>query len=744
MLRFLVHPFTRLFTLVFILGLVMLAVLGTTGIKDRISNVVFETYMKVEPRPSAEKLIFVDIDDVSLSKVGQWPWPRTKLAEVITNINKSGASVIVFDGVLAEPDRTSPDNIAKLLDDDHPAKHTLELAEGNDHILAEAIKNAGNFVAGFSYGSNEKPPLAKQNIKVKRDIRKYFLDQINYDGIYFQTTAQFLPELQQAAAGNGSFMASPEKDAVIRRTGVIFHDGKSLYPSLMLEGVRLYENDKGAIVTIKRNRDYNNFQISEPFEVSIGQYNIPVDAEGKMWVYFRDFDRDTENVSAYKFLDEYYDENVADLSGKIIFIASSAEGLMDLRATPLGNKPGVRVHMNATEQILQGKYLIRPYTANLLEVGTAAGIALVIIALSFFVNPVWLLLITVGVSSTAFWASWHLFKDYGGLFDPVTPTFMVALIFVAASVLSYLKTEYERRQVRGAFGMYVSPDVMRELEKDPSKLKLGGENKELTVMFTDIRKFTTISESLTPEELIILMNNFLTAMSDIVLEHKGTIDKYMGDAMMAFWNAPENVEEHQRQACLTALKMQSALDPLNEKIKEKAEEQGVEPVMLHAGIGLNTGMCAVGNMGSHQRFAYSALGDSVNLASRLEGQTKNYGVEILIGEETYKAVQDLAVLEMDLIRVKGKTEPVHIYALLGDEEVAQDIAFKSLKEQYDAMIAAYQSGDFETARDALMACNKMNDDRVKDVCEMYFQRIKALIAYPPEGDWDGVFDALTK
>lgn len=743
MLRFLVHPYTRIFALVLILSMVVLTVIDTTGIKARISNLVFETYMRVEPRPPSGQLVFVDIDDVSLSKVGQWPWPRTKLAQIVTNINKSGAEVIVFDGVLAEPDRTSPENIAELLADDHPAKQSLQASAKNDEILADAIREAGNFVAGFTYGSNETLPILRQ-IAAKKDIRQYFYHSPETRDIYFNTTAQFLPALQKAAAGNGSFMASLEDDAIIRKTSLVFHNQKDIYPSLIVEAIRVMQREDKVTPFLLENKKFTNYQIAEPFILKLGKYNIPVSADGKMWVYFREFDRETEMVSVYRFLDEHYEESAVDLSGKIVFLASSAEGLMDLRATPLGNRPGVHVHMNATEQILQDKFLIRPVTANDLEIGVAVVICLLIIALSFFVNPFWLLTITIGVSGSAFYTSWYLFKEHGGLFDPVTPTFMVALIFVAASVLSYLKTEYERRQVRGAFGMYVSPRVMRELEKDPSKLKLGGENKELTVMFTDIRKFTTISEGLTPEELIVLMNNFLTAMSDIVLDYKGTIDKYMGDAMMAFWNAPENIENHPREACLAALKMQTALEPLNEKLKERAAETGEEPVLLQTGIGLNTGECAVGNMGSHQRFAYSALGDAVNLASRLEGQTKTYGVEILIGESTYEHVKDFAVLEMDLIRVKGKTKPVHIYALLGDQDLAKDIEFSSLKAQHDEMIAAYQAGDFDTASIALSNCAKMESFGLEVVHELYHQRLKALVAYPPEGEWDGVFDALTK
>lgn len=743
MMRILVHPFTRMLTLVMILGLITLAALDTTGVKARMSNLVFETYMKVKPRPASDKLMFVDIDDLSLSNVGQWPWPRTKIAQLVTNINQSGASVIVFDGVIAEPDRTSPDNIARLLGEGHPAIDALTTLKGNDEILADAIATAENFVTGFSHGSNATPPKIKQDIKAKREIREFFLDQKEYKSGYFQTTAQFLPNLQKAAAGNGSFMASPENDAVIRRTGVIFHNDKTIYPSLFLEGIRLHQRQSKPFITLKANEGYSNIQIKEPFRVEIGDYSVPIDAEGKMWVYFRKYAAD-EKISAYKFLDEHYDRKSTDLTGKIVFIASSAEGLMDLRATPFGYQPGVRVHMNATEQILENQYLVRPFTADLLEIGAAAGVSLLIIALSFFFNPFWLLLMTIGVSGGAFWLSWYLFEHYGGLFDPVTPGFMVALVFVASSVLSYLKTEYERRQVRGAFGMYVSRDVMRDLEKNPHKLKLGGENKPLTVMFTDIRSFTTISEGLTPEELIQLMNDFLTAMSDIVMEYEGTIDKYMGDAMMAFWNAPKDVEDHEHKACLAALKMQEALEPINHRLREKAKQEGKEPVLLQAGIGLNTGLCAVGNMGSKQRFAYSTLGDAVNLASRLEGQTKTYGVQTLIGEETCRKVPDLATLQLDLIQVKGKTLPVRVYALLGDQDTAKSAAFNALKTGHDEMVEAYQAGDFESAQKALKACRKLDLYGLYTAYDLYEARIKKLIKNPPGDNWTGVYEAKSK
>lgn len=739
MQRFLVHPATRLSLMLVMLTGLAFAALQVTGFKERISNVVFETYMKKHPRESSGQLVFVDIDDESLTKIGQWPWPRTQMAKMISNIDKAGASVIIFDGVLAEPDRTSPENVAALLDENHPAKNALNDLPPNDSILAEAIKKTNKFVAGFSYGSNPNPPMIKKRILVKRDVKQFLTHQNAYRSGYFETTSQFLPSLQKAAAGNGSFMASPERDSVIRRTGLVFHNSHQIFPSLILEGMRLYERDGRELIKISANEDYNNYKVAEPLSVKIGRYEIPMSIDGKMWLYFRKAEQG-DDVSAHTFIKG---DALPNLNGKIVFIASSAEGLMDLRSSPIGFIPGVKIHMNALEQILQNKYLIRPLTADELEIGTAVLVSIVIILLSFFLNPLWLAGIVALTCGGGVWWSWHLFVTQGALFDPITPAIIVGLMFVISSILSFLKTEYERRKVSDAFGLYISPDFMKELAADPDKLKLGGEIRDLSIMFTDIRSFTTISEGLTPEELIQLMNDFLTPMSDLVMQNRGTIDKYMGDAMMAFWNAPLDDAEHARNACVTALSMQKALEPINKKIRDRAKESSKTPALLNAGIGINTGPCAVGNMGSKQRFAYSTLGDAVNLASRLESQTKNYGVDILIGHETYKAVPDFAVLEMDLIQVKGKNEAVHIYALIGKQNVAKANDFKALKSDHDKMIKAYRDGDFKDAKKLATSCKRKELFGLSDAYEVYIDRCNDLIKNPPK-QWDGVFVATSK
>jgi len=353
-----------------------------------------------------------------------------------------------------------------------------------------------------------------------------------------------------------------------------------------------------------------------------------------------------------------------------------------------------------------------------------------------------------GAVAVAFVGAFTAYKDFGLLFDPAYPSFAVLFMYFMTIILNYIRIEADRKKVKQAFGLYISPSFMEELAKNPDKLKLGGEIKELTVLFSDIRSFTTISESLTPEELIQLMNDFLTPMSDLVMEYRGTIDKYMGDAMMAFWNAPLEDEDHARNACMAAILMQDALLPINEQLRIKAEEDGREAVELKAGIGLNTGPCSVGNMGSRKRFAYSALGDAVNLASRLEGQTKEYGVGILIGEGTQKAVPDFATLELDLIKVKGKQLPERIFALLGDEKLAQEEIFRDLSVAHERFLNHYRAREFNRAKantkHILKIISAHPQIEIKGYYEMMARRIDELMDQKLPSDWDGVFTATSK
>jgi adenylate cyclase len=340
---------------------------------------------------------------------------------------------------------------------------------------------------------------------------------------------------------------------------------------------------------------------------------------------------------------------------------------------------------------------------------------------------------------------WIAYSRYQLLFDPIYPPVTLAAIYISGSVLAFMRAERDRREIRGAFGLYLSPDVVEQLARNPDLLQLGGELREITVMFTDVRGFTTISEQFDPHGLTRFMNRFLTPMTDLILGKRGTIDKYMGDAIMAFWNAPLPVEVHAMRACETALAMQARLRSLNEEWKAEAEAAGRRHIPVNIGIGLNTGRASVGNFGSSQRFTYSCLGDEVNLASRLEGQCKTYGVGIIIGDNTRAQAADFASIEIDLVMVKGKTEPARIHALLGDAAMAQSPVFRLLLERQAALLEHYRSGAFAEALPLIEGCQAAAEavGWPQGYYAMMRARIDGLIDDSPP-DWTGVYVAREK
>ena len=719
-------------------------------------HVVFDELNRQYPRvPNSEenKVVIVNVDDDSLYRLGQWPWPRTKIAELIKALNEMGAKAVVFDGVLAEDDRTSPQLIAKVLEG-HPGFQghfdNIESLPNNDQILAKTIKEADNFVAAFTWGSYAQgqkhgKPRIKQRLLAKKAEKTAFLSSVPR----FNSTANFLPVLENASRGNGSFMALPDYDGVLRRAGLIFTDGKKLYPSLSLEAVRVGEGKpwSSMIIAPAENDKGGVKALDTSYRIKFKDYNIPVESNALLYVYYRVFDESGDDyVSAYKIITPDFRNEVEPLiKDKIVMIGASAEGLKDLRSTAIeAFQPGVEIHANVVEQILQGEYLLRPDITIGAEAMFIFFAGTLMIILAPFVSVSALLVLCVSLMVAALAGSMRAYTQYNLLLDPFYPSLSVFAIFIVSVLLTYLRVEYERRQVRSAFGLYISPDFMQELTKNPDKLRLGGEIRDLTVLFSDIRSFTTISEGLTPRALIQLMNDFLTPMSDVVMQNRGTIDKYMGDAMMAFWNAPLDDAQHARNACNAALQMQKALEKVNDAIKEKALKEGKEPLLLSAGIGINTGPCAVGNMGSKQRFAYSALGDTVNLASRLEGQTKNYGVEVLIGEQTWKSVPDMATLEADLIKVKGKDNAERIFVLLGGEEIAGQVAFHELKQLHEKMINAYREKRFDQALALIAECRQKSDYNLSQLYDVYEERIKELLSQDLDDNWDGVYVATSK
>jgi adenylate cyclase len=750
--------FTNKKTHFFVLLLLLFAATYFSGsnhdLRKRLQYATFDTYNKLKPREKSDRVAIVDLDEESLRKLGQWPWPRKIMGDLVLSLKEMGASVIAFDIVFPEPDRTSPSRIAAGLPGtaDYEAVRTaLQALPDNDALFAEAIKEAGNVVMGFTRARADEtlrfPYQPVEPTFLLKDKTPFFKNTFAVEGV-----AENLPEFSKAAAGNGSFMATPDIDGIIRQVSLFVRYPQAklagiepkLYPMLGIEALRVAD-DPAAKILLREKKDSERSVFDANYVVKAAGYDIPIESDSRLWVYYRHIAQE-EYISAWKILDEAERGKLREkVNGKIVFIGTSAEGLRDIRSTPLDIfVPGVEVHVNIVEQILQKKFLLRPNIIVGVEAVIIGLAGLLIILLAPFLNVIVLGVFTLGLMFFMFLGSWQMYQSVGILLDPVYPSIALSFLFLVSSLLSYVRSEAERRQVRQAFGLYISPAFMNELTKNPDRLKLGGEVRNLTVMFTDIRSFTTISESMSPEELILLMNDFLTPMSDLVMQNRGTIDKYMGDAMMAFWNAPLDDADHARHACLSALEMNRALLPVNEKLKEKAEREGRTAVFLNAGIGINTGLCSVGNMGSRQRFAYSALGDTVNLASRLESQTKAYGVNILAGEKTKDQVADYAFLELDLIRVKGKEKPVRIYTLLGDETMFKDSAFQDVHEMHNAFLSSYRRKEFEKAWNLLSGLEEKAYEAMSGYYKMMQGRIEAFAKTPPPEDWDGVYVAKEK
>jgi adenylate cyclase len=353
----------------------------------------------------------------------------------------------------------------------------------------------------------------------------------------------------------------------------------------------------------------------------------------------------------------------------------------------------------------------------------------------------------VAATASAVGISWYAFSSHNLLIDAAYPAFSMVVLVLWLALAKYIREQAMQRSIRGAFGQYLSPVMVDQLVSQPDRLKLSGETRDLSIMFTDIRGFTSISEAYAdaPEELTQFMNRYLTAMTEEIMQRKGTIDKYIGDAIMAFWNAPLDVADHPRLACLTALAMIERVRVLGDALSQQATGPRHELLAIKIGVGINSGPCYVGNMGSDQRFNYSVLGDPVNVAARLEGQSKVYGVAIVVGDTTMAQASDLAGLRLDLVRLTGKTQPVWLFGLLGDAELARSERFAALSAAHEAMLGAYRGQDWDGAAQHLARCHELGAPfGLETLYRLYDARIAALRLDPPGPDWDGAYVALSK
>lgn len=700
---------------------------------------VFDAYQVLAPRvpPPEHPVAIVDIDEASLAAFGQWPWSRTRLAEMCEKLRDAGAVIVAFDVVFSEPDRLSPPLLASTLPNlTEAARADLRAQPDSDAVFAQAIGTLpvvlGQTASGSPFPWTGAAPPPQTGIAVVGTDFDPTTALMGFPGLI-----RNLPILERAAAGRGVFTISPERDGVVRRVPMVLRAAGAVVPTLSLDVLRVLTQADSILV---RTDEQGVVSIRLP------DFVLPTDPRGQIWVRFGPHDPGLYVSARDLLVGTVPPERLKD---KIVLVGTSAIGLLDNRTTPIDRSmPGVEVHAQLLETLLTGTTLTLPNGALIVELGVAAAVSLGIIVFAPILGAFTLLILGGLVAAGLACVSWYRFTVQGVLFDATFPLATTFLVYLVLVFTNYFREQAGRNRIRAAFGRYLSPALVEQLAQSPHRLRLGGEARRLTIMFSDVRGFTTISEfyKTDPTGLTALMNRFLTPLTNAILDRKGTIDKYMGDAIMAFWNAPLDDAAQETNAVAAALDMLTRMDALNEARRIEAETGGYPVLPLDIGIGINTGPCVVGNMGSDLRFDYSVLGDSVNLASRLEGQSKYYGVKIILGAETADAIRThYAVLEIDLIQVKGKQQPERISTLVGDRAFASSARFAALSARHAAMIETYRARRWDEARANAEACQELAADlRIDGLYRLYRARTEDFMRDPPPEAWNGVYVATSK
>jgi len=635
----------------------------------------------VEPR-LAENVAIVEIDEASLEKFGQWPWERTEFGRAIERAYDSGAALVVLPILFAEPDRFHGDKDFAQILNDFPVVNSQSASlsgKGSPTPRGVAVIGEGLHDWLFSYPAAIGP----------------------------------LESIASSSAGVGMLLTAPELDGVVRRLPLLISISNEAYPTIPLEVLRVFGGEQSYQARMS--------------EAGLNAVRVPgfdpirTDANGRVWIPFRyTFDKVSYTAS---------DDWASHISEKIVFFSLRSEGLANTVATPLGTSYGDLISAVTLQALVDGVSLRRDAEFDLYEIASTILLLLLLLLLAarshYVLNGLAFLFATVSIVAGTRYA----FANHNLLLDATWPILTVTLGWGTALFLRFVSEFRQKQQIKKQFGTYLSPAMVEKLQKNPELLRLGGEERELSIMFTDVRGFTAISEHYgsNVEGLTKIMNRYMTAMTQPILDHAGTLDKYIGDAQMAFWNAPLDDDDHASHALQTALIMLERLKTFNQEIKA----EGVPAFGM--GLGINTGRVIVGNMGSTQRFDYTCLGDSVNLASRLEGQSKPYGVPIILGQNTAEQVRFRhPLLELDLIAVKGKKEGIRIFTYNFEHKTFNATAhtlFLSLyrTQQWDRALSVMQKNTF-----------------LKDYYHMMEERISTLRESGLSKDWDGIFRATSK
>ncbi len=662
----------------------------------------------VDPR-----IVIVDIDDKSLQAEGRWPWSRAKLAALVEQLFSNQVAVVGFDILFAEPELAAMPITAKGDTTQNP------MPLDHDGLLAAQL--TGRDVAlGYVFHDRPQPPIGRlpEHLPVSGAISP------NASIPTPRTYTANLPRLQEAARYGGFFNADMDADGMLRRAPLIMRHGTKLYASLPFEVTRLFYgiND----ITFQ-TAPVGNFDAVE--YIGFGEYTIPTDGEGRVMIPYRGKFGSFVYVSATDVLHQQVKKSV--LENSIVLIGTTAAGLYDLRSTPVqSNYPGVEVHATIISGLLDRNFPVQPSWAEganfiiMLIVGVTLSILLPLL------NPLRLMAVIVAVTVLLLTFNVWMWSAHGLVLYIATPLTLVFMLALMNAAYGFVSEARERSQLKGMFGQYVPPQLVEEMSRNPQNFGFQGDSREMTVLFADIRGFTTISESLSAGELKKLLNEFFTPMTRIIFNRRGTIDKYVGDMIMAFWGAPLQDDQHAAHAIAAGLDMLAEV----EKLQPNFRSLGLPEI--HIGIGINTGVMNVGDMGSEFRRAYTVIGDAVNLASRLEGLTKFYGVNVIVGENTRRGQEDYVFQLLDRVNVKGKNEAVTLYQPLCrlSDAPAELLAEHALHEQ---ALSFYFNRQWAEAQEVFLDLHRQRPD--KKIYSIFLERLDKLERLSPDAEWSGSF-----
>lgn len=648
-----------------------------------------------------DRVVIVAVDNTSVNELGRWPWKRSAIAKLIDALREYEVKLVAVDGVYSE---------------------TTEKEE--DRIFTNSIKASGNVILGYFFRGDKEiltqeslSQIQSSKIKLLKVAEGTNIDKLNNKHEpYIEAN---IPLIGRNALDFGFFNAVLDPGGTIRKAALLrIYDG-DVYPSLALKALRYYIG-KEIFVEIDQ---------SGVSSLRLGQMFIPLSNAGMFTVNYYGGNGTITTLSAVDVLKKKIKKEL--LKDKLVFLGVTEIGVYDMRVTPVSSVyPGVEIHATVASNVLQGHYILRDTRIIIIEMLCLFFLPLILVLiLGLMRNSFWGLLAFLLTESFYVLLNYFLFRNYSADMTMFYPLFATAVSYIGSEAYRNLVVEKKNRYLKKAFSSYVSPELVSEIIKNPDRLVLGGEKKEVTILFSDIRGFTGISEKLAPDVLVSLLNDYLGPMTRIVLKHRGTLDKYIGDAIMAIYNAPLELEGHPAKACETALEMMAELKNVNSKFKERGLP------FIDIGIGINTGSAVIGNMGADMRFDYTAIGDTVNLASRLEGQNKYYGTHIILSESTARNIGDKFVIrEIDLLRVVGKEKPSAVYELLSEPS-------NVFKEKFSKALMLYRKREFHAA---LGIFSSLTEEFKDNVSNIYIDRCRKYLESPPSSDWDGSYVTTKK